>query len=116
MSQQDRAIELRDMALAVLKTQGQWQKVHNGARLLVFHGALFIAHRAFQKLPPVARQRKTKRKPLARPYGLDIFAGGKVLRVQWDNDGHIHMEAYRPGEWEYELEKLVSAGAKFSGA
>jgi len=116
MSQQDRIIELRDMALAVLKAQGQWQKVHNGARLLVFHGALFIAHRAFQKLPPVAAPARTKRKPMALPYGLDIFAGGKVLRLQWDNDDRIHIEAYRPGEWECELEKLVCAGAEFTGA
>jgi hypothetical protein len=49
----DRAVELRDIALAVVKARGKWESVRRGPNMYVSRcGPLTIAYRGpFQKLP-----------------------------------------------------------------
>jgi len=38
------------------------------------------------------------------PYGVDLYwpGQGKVLNVQWDDDGNLDLVSFHRGEWEQE--------------
>jgi len=120
MAKRDRAIELRNLALAVVRLHGTWEPVLGGPNSLKFRGSggFIIGFRTpFQKLPLDAlpelahylAAQARKPPPRTLPYGLDIWAPKKVLNIEWtEDDGRIDVVSYRPGRWECGLEKLAA--------
>ena len=44
------------------------------------------------------------------PYGLNVWAAsGKVLNIEWSDDGAIEVISFKRGGWEQELERLAIA-------
>ena len=116
VNKQDRAIELRDLALSVVKARGAWQGTWGGAGLLTYRdGGLIIAYRSpFQQLPQPSGEVVRKAMaygvmpPKSLPYGLDIWAPRKVLNIEWSDAGDIAVRDYKAGPWEQELERLAA--------
>jgi hypothetical protein len=98
----ERAIVLRDLALALVKKQGSWHQAGPARLLIAEQGDLMIAHRApFQKVPPVSASVEYG----AKPFAIDVWHNEKsVLFVEWDDQGATDVVTYRPGDWEHELE------------
>ena len=120
MNWKERAIQLRDAALRIVQRQGALQPVNiSGLSLLTYRDGKFsIAYRTPMRQPP------KKAGPSAReieryapytaallhqqsgrnlPYGLDIWCGGKVLSIEWADNGTVALISYKPGEWEGRL-------------
>jgi hypothetical protein len=115
-----RTIQLRDLALRVMKTLGDWEDL-DGLRVVTFNdvptGLSVIYTTPFQKLPGrgpapefakyLAAQAR-QQPPGNLPYGLDIWAAGKkVLNIEWSSDGRVDVIRYKPGDWEQRLLKLA---------
>ena len=91
----ERAIELRDLALSVVKARGAWMKTKPGwPNVLAFDsGDLRIAYRSpFQKMPPPSGELiRTSMAhglmpPEASPYGLGDLGAARcwnILSVRW---------------------------------
>jgi hypothetical protein len=113
----ERAVTLRDCALAVVKAHGAWESVQYGPNSLAYReGALTIAYRSpFQKLPALSAKVVRQAinfglQPVANlPHGLDIWCNGKVLNIDWSDAGEVAVIGYKPGAWEQELERLGAA-------
>ena len=117
MTKRDRALELRDLALAVLRARGVWQpvRVNDGTiQALTFDDdGLSILHTTpFQRLPqPTGVFIKYLSAlhgldlPQNLPYGLDIWRGGKKLNIEWSDSGQVVVVSYKAGDWERELER-----------
>jgi hypothetical protein len=110
-----RALELRDLALAVVRARGTWRSVqvgHGAMHLLGFDsGSLSILHRTpFQRLPQCKEISQylaalySLGSPANLPYGLDLWSAGKKLNVQWTDGGPATGVSYKKGDWERELE------------
>jgi hypothetical protein len=112
-----RAIELRDMALSVVKARGAWQEMQGGPNVLMyFNGDLRIAFRTpFQNFPPdgsdVVSQAITDGVMHSQglPYWLDVWAPRKVLNVEWADAGYVAVRGYKAGPWEQRLESLAAS-------
>jgi hypothetical protein len=117
----DRAIELRDLALHIIHSRGTWEEipVRGGApmRMLGFRdGDLRILFRTpFQAIPAAPPLMQYVAAMLGRDprinllYGLDIWCKGKVLNIEWADDGALTVVSYKSGEWERELRRLAGA-------
>jgi hypothetical protein len=116
MTKRDRALELRDLALAVLRARGVWQpmRVNEGSiQALTFDDdGLSILHTTpFQRLLQptgvlkylAALHGLDPRESL--PYGLDVWRDGKKLNIEWSDAGQVVVVSYRAGDWERELER-----------
>lgn len=117
-TKRERAIELRDIALPIIKARGTWHETQPGWPNLLGFGddALKIAFRSpFQKLPPPSGELVHKAitygvtLPQSLPYGLDIWARTKVLNIEWSDDGDVAVLSYKVGSWEQELKKLAAS-------
>ena len=107
MTKRDRAIELRDLALAVVKARGTMVPPSGKrASVLTFSkdGLTVFYRTPFQQLP----EGNTKN----LPYGLDIWRGRKVMNIEWADDGRVDVVSYRQGPWERELEALAQKEVK----
>jgi hypothetical protein len=123
MTRRERAIELRNMALAVLRACGGRTEAHAAGRKLNLvgfdRGGLKILYRTpFQKLPKASERVKyfaalhgVRNGGENLPYGLDIWRNGKVLNIEWADDGRVELVSYKPGSWEGELERLANDNA-----
>jgi len=126
MNREERAIELRDLALPIVVELGAWETVTFASipgsrmRLRVYRDNEFtIAYRTpFQAIPkcpqPVAPDLSPyevaaaeQNAPRDLPYGMDIWSGGKVLNIGWADDGRVELHGYRPGDWERRLRKMA---------
>jgi hypothetical protein len=113
MIKQQRAIELRDIALALVQARGTLQSesckststVH---RVLIFDsdGFKILYRTPFQRLPGATIS-----------YGLDVWRNGKVLSIEWteDDDGRVDVICYKAGPWEAELAALGTAAGIATG-
>jgi len=110
----DRARALRDVALAIVKRDGQPQEFSGGvARMLVAsRDGLKISYRTpFQKwssdssqpAPSYGHAQARQRHPGSLAYGLDIWAPREVLNVEWNDTGEFQLVSYAPGAWEETL-------------
>jgi hypothetical protein len=99
-SKLERALDTRDVALALLRQRGEWL-VRGDIPFLMVRGRGFtIALRTpFQRMPN-AKQQPEKR---SLPYGLEIYAPKRVLDIAWDHAGSVALSGYEPGEWEWAL-------------
>lgn len=109
-----RALELRTLALTILKRRGTGNRP---GRLSFFlrAGSVSISYRTpFQRMPDAGEQLKYlaaqlgEPSPRSLPYGLDIWAPGKVLNLEWDDGGEIVLVSFRSGDWEAKLEALAA--------
>ena len=126
MDREERAIELRDLALPIVIELGAWETVtfasmpESRMRLRVYRDNEFtIAYRTpFQQLPkwprpatphlsPYEMAAAEQNAPRHLPYGMDIWSGGKVLNIGWADDGRIELHAYKPGGWERRLRRVA---------
>jgi hypothetical protein len=119
----ERAIRLRDLALALLKVKGDWRPLEAGdfdeVNVLHYQSEdLRIVYRTpFQVLPGsgltdemkyfAAQRITTDRYDL--PYGIDIWCPEKVLNIIWADDGLVSLDTYKPGAWEQQLEAETAA-------
>lgn len=106
MTKRDRAVELRDLALGVVKARGTMQPPSDGRpSVLAFskEGLTVFYRTPFQKLP----EGNTN-----LPYGLDIWHAGKVLNIEWADHGRVDVISYKRGPWERELEALAEKSAE----
>jgi hypothetical protein len=95
-----RAIEARDHALKLIRAHGEWRIVRPHRMLAFERGELFILHRTpFQRQPEPSESVKylaeLTGKAINRPYGLDIWARGKILNIKWDDNGAMDVVSFR---------------------
>jgi len=102
------AIQLRDAAVHKLRAEGSFEPVKGTGRCLGWRGnGLSLSLRTpFQKLrhPPLDPRviRLAGPPPENLPYGLDIWTNnlGKVLNIEWADDGTFVLVSFRRGPWE----------------
>ena len=116
-----KCIELRDLAVALVRDRGVWKAARVGPQLLIYHDVqsrFTIVYRAplqmLAKIHPPKPWRifsATEEESLrSLPYGIDIWRGRKRLSVEWADDGRFNVINYVPGPWQDELRKLLSPG------
>jgi hypothetical protein len=114
MTKRDRALELRDLALAALRARGRPARVNEGSiQALTFDDdGLSVLHTTpFQRLPHPTGVLKYLAAlhgldpPENLPYGLDVWRGGKKLNIEWSDSGQVVVVSYKAGDWERELER-----------
>src|SRR5215831_8632516 len=105
MSDNERPIELRDLAVALVKDRGvshdgwfTWAETPKGGFLPEKDGLLV------QHWTPLT---KTSR-PRLLPYGVTVsLRDGETMKmmldVEWADDGGIRVMEYKPGDWERRL-------------
>jgi hypothetical protein len=127
MTRTDAAIQIRDHALVIIRQHGQPQPMGEGLNMLAWRGETFaILHRTpFQRVPGAnpadaigrfaAKHGLSSEEakytlalngvalPEILPYGLDIWCGKKVLNLEWDDAGAVHIAGFKRGPWEAEF-------------
>jgi hypothetical protein len=115
MTRLERAVRLRDFAVAIVRARGAWGPF-GSSRALGFEGeGLSIIYRTpFQQLPQAPEYHKYLAAVHALnsaenlPYGIDVWCDHKKkLNVEWSDTGQLIVVSYRRGGWEPELEKLA---------
>ena len=110
---QQRALQLRDAALTILRDKGVWKENSVQQRMQRFRGfeggSISITLRTpFQKMPEQTNIMKyvgalLDAKP-AYPYGIDIWYNRKkVMNLEWDADGQFDVVSLHNGLWEEEV-------------
>jgi len=121
MSRREHALALRDLALTVAKARGSWQTVGNKVRFLTcrLDDVRIALQTPLQQQPsditPLAKYlagHRGKPTPVYLPYVIDVWDGGKVLTVQWADDGAVVIISYKPGAWERDLERHAAAASQ----
>ena len=84
---------LRDVALHIVTTK------HSVERFPGLPGPVFKA--SFGSLEILLRTPDTG--GFSQPYGIEVWAGGKVLNVGWDHTDVLDVVSFRRGQWEQEL-------------
>lgn len=122
MTKLTRAIELRDTALQLLASAGTWAESRRQdgtpVRCLEFRrdGIEMIHRTRFQRV--FAEPSDSAKYGAALlgldwkrnlPYGLDIWAGQKVLNIEWDNQGRVELVSLKRGCWEQDLVALMAS-------
>jgi hypothetical protein len=109
MTERSRGVELRDLALLVVKARGTWEESqHGGPRMLVFddHGLMIAYFEPSQILP-------NNMLLISRRWFLVPVSGNtkpkitQVLKVVW-NEADVTVAAYKAGRWEEAIEKLAA--------
>jgi hypothetical protein len=121
MSKREHAIALRDLALTVARAHGSWQTVGRKLRLLTCHldDVRIALQTPLQQqpsdIPPLTKYlaaHRGKPTPVYLPYVMDVWDGGKVLSLQWADDGSVEIISYKPGTWERDLERHAVAASQ----
>jgi hypothetical protein len=118
MTTMERAIALRDLAIAVLRQPGAWERVtvelDFRVRAYRWNDLLVTLRTPFQRgsMPPVpqlAKDLTDTAAPDNLPYGIDVcWREHKQLNIGWADDGRGCLVCYQPGEWEHMLERLAA--------
>ena len=106
----ERAIALRDHLLPLIWAHGAAQEI-NGAtsRMAVWKAGdfTFALQRPFNpwqvETPPAAAYSQALARQRSKPapaWGLDVWHGGKVLSLRWDDPGGIEVVSFFRGPWE----------------
>ncbi len=103
------AVAIRDSALLVLKFEGLPVADVPGHQLTLKFDGITISYRT----PPIELPKSVREMMamVARDgqqfvylgYGLDIWDeqyGGKVLNLEWNNEGYVDLVSFRRGPWE----------------
>jgi hypothetical protein len=115
MNRLQRAVELRDIAIAIVRAHGKWLVTRGGPKLLIYYdkaSKLSISYRSpVQELPGDPPPAVPHPKPFSLrslPYGIEVFQGPRMFNVDWADDGRMNVFTYNPGPWEGDLFKLVA--------
>jgi hypothetical protein len=115
-SRMQRAIELRDAALNLVRAHGRWESAKNisGKYLFAEIDGLRILHTTpFTRLPEPPEAIKymaaLSGRPMNLPYSLDVWApgSGKVFFIKWDGKAQFNLVNFRRGGWEDVLLSLA---------
>jgi hypothetical protein len=128
MTRTDAVIQIRDHVLAIIRRHGRLEPL-GSTSWLVWRGADFsIGHRTpFQPwdtpdaaVKALAADLGTSleqakylavlnglKLPEILPYGLDIWQGRKVLNLEWDDAGAVHLAGFKRGPWEAQFLALA---------
>ncbi|RXH41074.1 hypothetical protein [Bradyrhizobium zhanjiangense] len=111
-----REIELFYSALDVARVRGEDAVTRDDEFRIYDDGHLRITYSGpSEELPPSGAELRAKELEVQHgepgrslPHGLQVYAPGNVLNVEWSDDGPIFVIGYSPGgPWEQELEKLA---------
>ena len=112
------AIEIRNRVLKRLKSEGKFEQTNIGPVLCWATDGFSATYRTpFQKIPEshpdsddakyqIALLKQLLSRPVNLPYGLDLHAAsvrGKVMNIEWDDNGHVEVVSFHRGEWERDL-------------
>jgi hypothetical protein len=112
MTRKQTALNIRDAALRMLREQGKWASMRDGAKTLnAEYQGIRISHWSqFQRgpwleNPPEPLLYRAAALGLGPPLqplenGLDIWASKKVFSIEWGNDGAVNIISFRRGAWE----------------
>jgi hypothetical protein len=108
MSRIERAAQLRDAALSLLRAYGILRRHTRRPAVTTYAGVAdlqLLLRTPLSRLPQPDEQLKYMAALLGRdhinlPYGLDVWAGRKVLNLEWDHDDRIEIVSFRRGPWE----------------
>jgi hypothetical protein len=113
MSRLEDAVQIRDAAVKKLQEEGEFEKVENSGPVLGWKsrdrkdgGIHMVLRTPFQKLPKHSSKFikdciKHGIKPTENlSNGLDIWAGPKVLNIEWDHKGQVILVSFKRGSWE----------------
>ena len=104
--QQRRALELCDMANRVMAERPNNWDIETPFEI----GDLRIEQRGLMRMARRAAGQQVENADKL-PYGIDIFwRETKVLSVGWSRTSERQVICYEPGEWERELEFLLTPG------
>jgi hypothetical protein len=110
-----RAIEIRDHVLPLVRARGAPQRFQVGQDFVsatqwehaVFTFGLWVPNKMPLRSPIDYAMAVVLRDAVehALPFGLDIWRGvtGKVLSMDWADDGRVNLISIRPGPWESEV-------------
>ena len=123
MTRDQRAIQLRDAALALLRRSGKWHHYASYSLLTYQNDELKIIYRTpllrwsektgpddreIKQYGPYTASQLPQHSNKSLPYTLNVWWGGrrKVLNIEWADDGPVEFGTYKPGAWE----KFLMAG------
>lgn len=108
-SNDDRALEIRDHLLLLVRRAGTLKGQRDRVRTISFEQPPWVVHHwmPFNDLQPadaaspgdrhaVERQRTT----VDLPYDLEVWHDKMVLRVLWADDGRSSVDSFVRGRWE----------------
>ena len=107
----DRAIAIRDHILPLLRQHGTVQNQRDTVRLTELRIGVWVFRHwtPFNELgreeassPGYRHAIERQRTRQTLPYGLDVWHGGKVLRILWAEDETIEVVSFVRGPWEEE--------------
>ncbi len=111
----DSALELRDSGLVILRAEGTF-KVLGWTPILEWQkDGMSMSYRApFLDLPPTPEHLRFMAAIAAKrvknlSHGLDIWDreyGGKVLNIEWNDEGDVELVSFRRGPWEVRLHAI----------
>ena len=116
-----RVVEIRDASLALTRSKGRWSGsfVADGLTWMIrvgSIGALRVALRIpFTPPPELSDQLRYMVAGVPRvqlvehPFGLDVWAGKKVLNLKWSDNDEFNVVSFRRGTWEDELLKAAES-------
>lgn len=108
MSRIERAAQLHDAAVSLLRANGVLRR-YPGIPVTILTAS--VAGLSLALRPPISRSPQADeglrympalvgRANIDLPHGLDVWAGPKVLSLEWDHDGRIEVRSFRRGPWE----------------
>jgi hypothetical protein len=111
---QIRALEVRDLALTIIRRQGATLLDSIMGVTCLSNGLHFSYRTPFQKLPPTPEHVQYMAAQLGQsvehlPYGLDIWDDAsrqKVLNLEWNDAGRAIFTTFKRGEWELRLQQI----------
>jgi hypothetical protein len=111
-SSDHRALAIRDHIVPLLRERGALEVQRDMVRLIELRIAPWIfrhwtpfneLHSGEASSPGYRRAIERQRNRPDLPYGLDVWRGGRVLRILWADDGTIGVPIFVRGAWEDEV-------------
>ena len=108
-SSDDRAREIRDHVLPLLRQRGALEIQRDSVRVIELRTGpwLFRHWTPFNELqageassPGYRHAVERQRSQPELPYGLDVGHGARVLRILWSDDGAFEVASFIRGAWE----------------
>ena len=113
MGKLEDALRIRNAAIKKLQAEGEFQEVENFGPAFVWKahdreegGIHMLLRTPFQKFPKQSSKaikdfmNSGIKPPENKSNGLDIWAGSKVLNIEWDHKDQIDLVSFKRGPWE----------------
>jgi|SRR5579862_1386036 len=116
-TRKQRAMQIRDTVLPWLRLHGHMHGTGD-VRALAGNASPFIfVHRTFFCSPVLQPRPRNFREAASLqvhggtnlPYGLDVWYNkSKVMNIEWDDAGLVHLVGFRSGVWEEALLRIIA--------